>query len=309
MFAISDMSVLNESVFFAGAEEVTNNDLGKIKVTNFDKDVDEALTKHFGWQGTATAAVGLILSPDNLQVQRGVFITRGDLEQEQKKMPANSIWPAANPNISIHLSFPSANVFQFDSGGLWSNIVPSTQVPHTFYDSSEGRVGKAIISTDVRLKGTEAGFSIRMVAQISKRSNATLGVILQAAIMLFPVNAEDLSNIPESKFPGWPGLKIGEVFLPLNPQPTAKWKCPVLPFLRQTTPFQEGEFVLSSNRLRDAITGVMRNVQVHHSFKLGAHVLVKWAAIRSNFGEMLDKSPAISWPESKVKQEEYMTGE
>jgi hypothetical protein len=303
------MSTLNESVFFAGVEEVNNNDLSKLKVTNFNTDVDEALTTHFGWQGKATAAVGLTLSPDNLRVQRGVFITRGDLELNEWIKGARYIWPAARNYITIHLTFPSANVFQFDSGGLWSNIVPSTQVPHTFHDTLEDNGAQALNSTDERLKGTEAGFCIRMVVQISKRSNATMGVILQAAIMLFPVKAEDLSNTPESKFPGWPGLKIGEVFLPLNPQPTAKWKCPVLPFIQPAIPFQENDFALSSDKLRVAIASVMRNAQIHDSLSSVEDILEKWTAIRSNFGDMVDRIPDIRWPESTVKQEEYMIGE
>jgi hypothetical protein len=301
------MSILNESVFFAGAEEVPSNDLGKVKVTNFNTDVVNALTKHFGWQGTATAAVGLTLSPDNLQVQRGVLITRGDLQRKKWKKLARNIWTQANPNISIELTFPSANVFQFDSGGLWSNIVPSTEVPHTFLISLEGGGEQALNSTDERLKGTEAGFCIRMVAQISSLSNATTGVILQAFIMLFPANAEDLSNTPESKFPGWPGLEIGKVFLPLNPQPTTKWKCPVLPFIWPAIPFQEDNFPLSSNKLRVAIAGVMGNAKIQDSLN-GQDVLAKWRAIRSNFGDMVDTVPIFRWPENTIKQD-HVKGE
>jgi len=113
------MSTLDPAVFFEGPSEIGNNDLAKMEVANFSTDVDQALSEHFGWRGKATAAVGLTLSADNLRVDKGEFITRGDLDLKEKKLAANSIWPDARANISLHITFPSANVFTFENGGLW----------------------------------------------------------------------------------------------------------------------------------------------------------------------------------------------
>jgi hypothetical protein len=97
-------------------------------------------------------------------VEKGVFITRGDLNLKEKKLLANSIWPEARANINLHITFPSANKFIFNSGVLWSNLVPASQIAHTFHDSTEGRGGRPLLETDERLEGTEEGFCIRMVA-------------------------------------------------------------------------------------------------------------------------------------------------
>jgi hypothetical protein len=123
MSLISDMSTLDPAVFFEGPSKICNNDLAKMEVANFSTDVDQALSEHFGWRGKATAAVGLTLSADNLRVDKGEFITRGDLDLKEKKLAANSIWPDARANISLHITFPSANVFTFENGGLWSDLV------------------------------------------------------------------------------------------------------------------------------------------------------------------------------------------
>ena len=109
------MSTLDPAVFFEGPSEIGNNDLAKMEVANFSTDVDQALSEHFGWRGKATAAVGLTLSADNLRVDKGEFITRGDLDLKEKKLAANSIWPDARANISLHITFPSANVFTFEN--------------------------------------------------------------------------------------------------------------------------------------------------------------------------------------------------
>jgi hypothetical protein len=70
--------------------------------------------------------------------------------------------------------------------------------------------------------GTEDGFCLRMVAQVSSLSSASKCVILLGAIMLFPASAKSLSEVFKSIYPGFPGLKIAEVCFPLNPKPTSQ---------------------------------------------------------------------------------------
>lgn len=261
------MSVLDQSIFFGGAEGLGNNDLGRMEVANFTSDVDEALKTHFQWRGKAIAAVGLSLSPDNLRINSGRFLTRGEMDIKDKKMAANSIWPTANSNISITIQFPSADVFQFDSGGLWSNLVPSSQVPHVFLDTTEGRGGRPLLLSDERLEGTEPGFCIRLVAQLSSFSSAAKGIIMKIAVMLFPASCEDVQELVESQFAGWPGLKIGEVFMPLGPPATEKWRCPVLPFIKPVNTFEAEDVAPTSSKLREAIAAIMRKARLHDSQK------------------------------------------
>jgi hypothetical protein len=85
------MSMLDQAVFFTGPEDISEDDLGKVEVANFTTDVSQALTEHFGWRGKLTSAIGLTLSPDNLRIDKGFFITRGDMELKEKKVAVTGI--------------------------------------------------------------------------------------------------------------------------------------------------------------------------------------------------------------------------
>jgi hypothetical protein len=117
------------------------------------------------------------------------------------------------------LSFPAADEFIFENGGLWSNILPDNNVSHAFYNAAEGRGGQALLGEDERRQGTHTGFSLRMIAQISSLSSPTRGVMLKYVILLFPASAEELDDSPESRHAGWPGLKIAEGTMPMGPLP------------------------------------------------------------------------------------------
>jgi hypothetical protein len=150
--------------------------------------------------------------------------------------------------------------------------------------------------------GTEDGFCLRMVVQVSSLSSASKGIILRGAIMLFPASAESLSEVFESSYPGFPGLKVAEVCFPLNPKPTFQWKFPVLPFLRPAAPFQENDVAPSIDRLCAAIASIMRNAKIHDGLKSASDVFAKWATIRTNFQSMVDKVPGIRWPAYEVQE-------
>jgi len=302
------MSVLEQSTFFGGNDEISGDELGQLEVTNFTTDIDEALTPHFGWRGKATAAIGLALSPDNLRVDGGTFVVRGELELKDKRMPAVSIWPTANKDVVFQITFPRGDVFNFYQGGLCSNLVGNSMVPHVFFDASEGRGSRPLLAADPRLEGTEAGFCIRMVAQISGLSSASKGVIMRAAIMLFPSNVENVSEIEHSNKAGWPGLKIGEVFMPLGPAPTVKWRCPLLPFIKPRAQFEEDDVAPASDKLRSAIAAIMRSAKAHDGLKTGMEVLKKWELITANPRLMLDAEPNISWPDTTTQDAEDTSG-
>jgi len=165
------------------------------------------------------------------------------------------------------------------------------------------------VSTDNRLAGTEAGFCIRAVGQISSLSSASRGVTLRVAIMLFPSSLADMGAIERSKSPGWPGLKIGEVFAPLYPRPASEWCCPVLPFIKPAQQFEEDDVMPTSDKLREAIFGIMRNAKIHEGLKCGQDVLAKWGQINTNPRMLMDKAPSITWPELASLREEDTSGE
>ncbi len=52
----------------------------KLDVASFGHPVTATLTE-LGWDDTLVAAIGLQLSPDNRQVQRGQFLLRGNISK------------------------------------------------------------------------------------------------------------------------------------------------------------------------------------------------------------------------------------
>jgi hypothetical protein len=264
------MSVLGNAVFFGGSEDIDGDDLAKSEVNNFTDSVDRALKSFHGWKGKAIAVLGLTLTPDNLRIASGKIITRGSLDLKDKKIAANLIWPAAKENVAIVIQFPSADTFSFtDSSGLWSDIMSDNEIAHHYCDTTEGRGAQPLLATDERRVGTVGqGFSIRMLLQICSLSSQARGVVLKYAIILFPAGAEELATNPESKFPGWPGIKIAEGTIPLGPKPSQPWKCPVIPFLLPATPFQDEDVAPRSHKLRVAVAGIMRNVKAADTLKV-----------------------------------------
>lgn len=303
------MSVLDHETFFGGEDRFSSNELGYLEVANFETDVEAALTEHFGWKGKLAGGIGQALTPDNLRVNWGTFFLKGEMDIKDKKMPATNIWPAANKDTYITITFPKGDVFKFNEGGLWSDLVSENQIPHTFHDNSEGRGARPLVATDNRLEGTEAGFCMRAVGQISSLSSATKGVMIRIAIMLFPSNITDMTAMEQSKFAGWPGMKVAEVFAPLYPRPTETWGCPVLPFVQPTHEFQADDVMPASGRLKEAIFSIMRNVRIHDGLKCGLDVTTKWEQITRNPKVLMDKPPSISWPELRETATEETSGE
>jgi hypothetical protein len=80
------MSVLDRSVFFGVGENVESEDLSRAEVGNFITDIDQALRTYYGWRNKAIGVIGLCLTPNNLRVSSGTFITRGSLDLKVKML-------------------------------------------------------------------------------------------------------------------------------------------------------------------------------------------------------------------------------
>jgi hypothetical protein len=184
---------------------------------------------------------------------------------------------------------------RFEEGGLWSDLVPSTRIVHSFLNGDN-----AVVLADERAHHGITDFCARMVCEISSTSNGRRGVVISYIIMLFPAGAAELEDTPESKQPGWPGIGVIEGPFPLGPKPTTAWRCPVLPFIRTATPFSEVPAAPSSNRLRAAIGAVMRKVGVPDVRPTGAAAVARWALIRTNPRKLLTQRPDTSWPAAEL---------
>lgn len=302
IYRIYGMTDLNAATFFGGGEEADPDDLGKVEVDNFTTAVDRALHDNFGWDGSAVGAVGLTLSADNSQVLGGVFITRGKTGLSECRLPCDQVWPGAPHNITLAIDISTLDPFTFGSGGLWSDIVSSSKFRHAFYDKSAGASNAPILGTPA---GKGIGeFSLRIVCQPSSTSSARKGVVCKYIVVLFPESAEQLSDTPESKFAGWPGLKIGEGYFPIKPRPSKEWKCPILPVIRPGAAFAEAGTAPSGERLRHAIAAIMRKVAQPDLPRSGGSILSKWQRIRTNPRELAEKGPATCWPRIAELQEE-----
>ena len=278
---------------FKGANDIHSADLGKSEVANFSTSIDRVLKEDYKWQGKAIGTIGLCFTPDNSKVLNGEFIVRGRLEDAREtRFSCLHIWPQSTGEASLLVNFPSANIFRFDEGGLWSNPVPSAQIIHT-YHAKDNRV----ISADEREHLNIGDFSARMICQVSSTSGDRHGVRVKYMIIIFPCSAGELSDNAESRFPGYPGIKVGEGSFPMGPKPSVAWCCPIVPFSIPGAPFAEVPSAPSSQRLRAAIAAVMRKAGQPDNLRNGAAVIEKWERIRAHPRELAVNIPLTTWPE------------
>ncbi len=126
------------------------------------------------------------------------------------------------------------------------------------------------------------------------------GIVVKFVILLFPASATELSDTPDSRFAGWPGIKLYEGTFPVIPKPTVPWQCPIVPFLRPGVPFSEHAMAPSGKQLRAAVSAVMRKAGQPHVLDNGSSVVKKWREIRANPRLLTLLSPDTTWPYVKM---------
>jgi len=292
------MPELASRTLFSGGDVLHPNDLGNAEVANFGNNIDNRLREHYKWKGSALGVVGLTLSSDNERIIGGLFITRGVTKFKEQKVSCNFIWPDSTPNIILAVTIPHLDVFTFEAGGLWSEIVPSQKIVHSFH-GADG----CVVLADERNRLGVGDFSVRMVCQLSSSSDGRKGVVMKFAILLFPASAAELDDVPESKFPGWPGIQLYEGTFPVGPKPTVPWQCPILPFVRPGVTFDELPTAPSGKRLRHAVAAVMRKAGQPDTLANGGEVLEKWATIRTNPRALVSILPVTTWPAVEASPE------
>jgi hypothetical protein len=285
------MPDLDTNIHFGGSENVNPDDLGRAEVHNFSTNIDIALRDIFQWDGKAIGTVALTLNHDNSKVETGVFVTRGDPNLSEFRAPCDQIWQEAPNDITLAVRITTLNPFIFSDGGLWSDLSPREKFRHHFFDRENAPILDGYAELGI------GDFCLRMVCQPSSKSSGRKGVILKYTILLFPASAESLSDFAESKFPGFPGLKVGDGHFPMGPAPTAKWRCPIIPLIRPGTPFEENDNAPSSQHLRFAIAAVMRRSRQPDIARSCTSLATKWERIRGNPRELANNLPATTWPQ------------
>jgi len=131
---------------------------------------------------------------------------------------------------------------------------------------------------------------------VSSTSSKTKGVVCKYTVLLFPVAADELAHSPESRYAGYPWLRVADGHFPMGPRPERKWRCPIIPFIKPGTPFGELDTAPVSYRLRFAIASVMGKVVQPYTARTLTALHAKWDKIRTNPKELPDKGPATCWP-------------
>lgn len=281
------MAVFLEKKLFAGDRELTPNELAKLEIRNSSSDVYQKLTD-FGWKEQAIACVGLALSADNQRVENGAFLPVGKLPTLREN--ASKIWSTAATNVTLSVSLPNADIFTFSNGNLASDYVSGGALEHGFFLD-----GKAVLEADYESHGL-GGFCIRMTCQLGK-STVKTGVVIQYAILLFPLTKEDLlTRYPMAIHASWPGLIVQEGEMPLMPRPSTVWGCPIWPLLLTTTPIVRGAAVVGRGALHSAVAGIMQRTVVPSSAKTGAALATRWRQLAVVPEELTDKRGAVEWP-------------
>jgi len=292
------MPVLTSKTLFTGENHIDPDDLGRTEVNNFHSNVDAQLREHFKWKGNATAAIGLSLSPDNSKVTNGQFITRGNTGLKEQRISCDRIWHGCTGDLSLVIKFPTVDIFTFSTGRLYSDIVPSTSILHTFHAADNSvAFGDAVADAGI------TGFSARMMCQLSSTSNGRKGIVIQYTIIIFPSSAAELADNPDSRFASFPGIKISDGTMPLSPKPTKQWRCPVIPFIRPGVSFQDLPSAPSSRRLRNAVAAIMCTAAQAATLRNGANVTARWERLRTNPRELADITPDVTWPAPDEEEE------
>ena len=289
------MTELSAQIFFGGDSQVDPDDLGKVEVSNFAASVDRVLTQSFNWDESAIGCVGLSLSRDNSKVTSGLFVTRGATGLTEFTATGDQIWQGGPSNITVAVKITSLNPFTFSGGGLWSDLIPSDKFMVAYFHTPSGAEARPL-GPIVGTPDSVGQFCLRLVCQPSSLSSGKKGVLCKYTVLLFPASAQELSDTPEAKFAGWPGLKIGDGHFPLGPRPSKKWQCPILPVIRPGTPFADNNEAPESFRLRFAISSIMGRVFQPDVARSPASLLAKWEKIRANPRELINKPPATCWP-------------
>jgi len=302
------MPPLDKSLF-AGARSLTPDEVIQLEVTNFTSDIDGELVQR-GWaKPAACGSIGLHLAIDNNSVEGGRFIVRGQLvDGKQLVVEAGKVWHGADSKASLVLRFNDASVFTFSEGGLASDIIDGSQVEFGLVTFNETKQAVPILDNDMEEWGFK-GFSLRMLCHISKRSSTREGVIIAYTIILYPMwKADLLDRYEAAQNAAWPGLKVAEGHFPMFPKSQTPWGCPIMPWLIMEVNTTEGGENPDSGMLRAAIAAVMNQQAMAESCRTGSSLITKWDRIQNNPGDLITKTPDVTWPTDVTVAKRTATG-
>ena len=148
--------------------------------------------------------IGLSLSNNNKRVIKGRMFLIGSLCKEKKEAAAK-FWNNQE-QLSLVFSLDDCSIFNFPNGGLVSELVDGSTIPHCFQRGEEPVPSGTLPDTIV-------GFSVKCFIIPTRDTYAKL------IILLFPLPKDMLLELhPLSSNPLFPGLTLFSGEFPLIPQ-------------------------------------------------------------------------------------------
>ena len=250
------------------------------------------ILKSLGWNGKIVGSITLWLSNDNASVIKGQFSLLGDFLSEPIIIPAKKLWPNVTDTISLSISMPSPNLFNFPDS-LTSDYVDENETSHLFFWNNAAS-NSAL--TDEELIANEVGsFCLRMFIYPSSST------FVAFALLIFPDSAEGIKDHALASNPKWPGLLLSDGKIPLLPNSTSlklKWGSPILPLFIPGAPWDVIPTVPPTADILFKFSSILRKAVLPETKRLGDSLQVRWEVLdREGAGALDPALPPMVWPE------------
>jgi hypothetical protein len=278
-----------DSKFFQGDQPIPQDILDKL-FCNSPTQIDTETATRLGWNGQLVGGIVLQLSEDGTLARRGAFNLLGNLVEQQLSFPASKLWDRASKEITVTITVPTADHFSFLDGGLTSDYMDHDQVD---YVVSRGHTPILPAQYEANKIG---GFSLRLVAHLSRSSNGRSGLAIRITLLVFPLGTDELRQETDAtQSPAWAGIKLLEAECPLFPAaPLNSWGCPVYPFLHKAD--ANGPFAANPKELQHAIAAIMGNASNPTACTSTVALKRFWQTMTADPEKALPRPPHITWP-------------
>jgi hypothetical protein len=284
---------------FTGGSEVTAEDWAKLEVRNFSSDLEQCL-KEFGWQGNATACIGLSLSADNRKVERGDFLMVGPLGEFKDE--AAKLWLGCAEDVTLVVKLKTAAVFQFPGGSMSSDVMAQEALDYAYYTHNGDGAPSVILEADYEEYGI-GNFCVKAVCGISKNSSVKEGVIIRYVVLLFPNSKEELcEKYAGAREAAWPGLLIAEGECPMMMKATAAWGCPIYPLVLTGENLEDQPRLPSGDELRAAIAAIMASATAPETSRTVKSLHGRWRKLAAGPDELVARKSLVEWPTPQQSQ-------
>jgi len=288
------MTALDQK-FFQGDGDLPEAIRSKVLVADFHDSVSAAL-KDAGWQGQLVCTAGLRISADGQLVQDARFIMRGPLHTAAIPIKASTIWEGAAKDITLHVTLPDSDAFQFAGGELCSDFLNQALVKFHFTKDTKD-TSLPVLPTE--WEANKLGqFSLRLMAHLDKASNGKAGPHFRVSVLLFPLSVDQLQELSDAtQSSAWPGIRILEGKSELFPRaPPGCWGCPLFPVLNTSLRAADCTAIPGGAHLRFAISELMQTAALPTACKSRAGLRKQMEDMTADPSLCEQLLPTMVWP-------------